>query len=85
MEVRNAAGKVMEREDYQDYRAVDGVKYAFTVQALDDSEVPFTIKYTDIKFNIAIDDVKFEKPAAKPSVGQLTAFQVVRPISLFSC
>jgi outer membrane lipoprotein-sorting protein len=68
MEVRNAAGKVMEREDYRDYRAVDGVQYAFTVQAVDESEVPFTINYTDIKLNVAIDDAKFEKPVAKASV-----------------
>src|SRR5204862_2222075 len=43
VEVRNAAGKVMEREDYRDYRAVDGVQYAFTVQDVDESEVPVTI------------------------------------------
>jgi len=64
MEVRNAAGKVMEREDYQDYRAVDGVQYAFTVRAIDDNEVPFTINYIDIRLNVAIDDAKFEKPSS---------------------
>jgi len=62
----------MEREDYQDYRAVDGVQYAFTVQAIDEDEVPFTISYTDIKLNVAIDDAKFEKPAAKSSVSPLS-------------
>ena len=72
MEVRNAVGKVMEREDYQDYRAVDGVQYAFTVQAIDNNEVPFTINYTDIRLNVAIDDGMFEKPAAKPSVAQFS-------------
>src|SRR5436190_5770184 len=72
MEVRNAAGKVMEREDYQDYRAINGVQYAFTVRAIDENEVLFTINYTDIKLNVAIDDAKFEKPLAKPSVAQLS-------------
>src|SRR5436853_4315162 len=38
MEIRNAAGKVTEREDYKDYRAVGGVQYAFTVQATNRSE-----------------------------------------------
>jgi len=64
MEVRNAAGKIMEREDYQDYRAVDGVQYAFTVRAIDDNEVPFMIKYINIRLNVAIDDAKFEKPSS---------------------
>src|SRR2546426_1023466 len=73
MELRNAAGKVMEREDYQDYRAVDGVQYAFTVRAIDDNEVPFTINYTDIRLNVAINDEKFDKPAAKASVAQLSS------------
>jgi len=73
MEVRNAAGKVMEREDYRDYRAVDGVQYAFTVQAIDENEVPFTINYTDIRINVAIDDAKFDKPAAKASAAQLSS------------
>ena len=62
----------MERENYEDYRAVDGVRYAFTVQAIDDNEVPFTINYTDIRLNVAISDEKFEKPAAKASVAQLS-------------
>ena len=65
----------MERENYEDYRAVDGVRYAFTVQAIDDHEVPFTINYTDIRLNVAISDEKFEKPAAKASVAQLSAQQ----------
>ncbi|MEP6707322.1 MAG: M28 family peptidase [Pyrinomonadaceae bacterium] len=73
MEVRNAAGKVMSREDYQDYRAVGGVQYAFTVQAIDDNEVPFTINYTVIRLNVAIDDVKFDKPAAKPPLARLSS------------
>jgi hypothetical protein len=34
--------------------------------ALDENEVPFTINYTEIRHNVAIDDVKFDKPAAKP-------------------
>ena len=72
-EVRNAVGKVMEREDYFDYRAVDGVQYAFTVQGIDDNEVPFTINYTDIRLNVAIDDAKFDKPAAKAFVVQLSS------------
>jgi penicillin V acylase-like amidase (Ntn superfamily) len=37
-----------------------------------DNEVPFTINYTGIRLNVAINDEKFEKPAAKPSVAQLS-------------
>jgi len=54
-------------EDYKNYRAVDGVQYAFTVPAIDENDIPFTINYTEIKINVAI-DAKFEKPVAKAPV-----------------
>jgi outer membrane lipoprotein-sorting protein len=47
-----------------DYRDVDGVKIPCMVhESL--GEVAFTIKLTDIKQNVPIDDAKFAKPAAK--------------------
>jgi len=71
MEVRNATGKVVEREDYEDYHAVDGVQYAFTVHGIDVNEVPFIIKYDEIKHNLPIDDAKFEKPPSRKAAAAL--------------
>ena len=65
-EVRDSSGKVIEREDYEDYRAVDGVKIAFSTRSLEEGLDVIT-KFTVVKHNIPIDDAKFEKPAPKPS------------------
>ncbi len=47
-----------------DYRDVDGVKFPFTIhQSFGD--FAFTIKLTDVKQNVPIDDAKFDKPAAQ--------------------
>jgi hypothetical protein len=47
-----------------DYREVDGVKSPFLIhQSFGD--FAFTIKLTDVKQNVPIDDAKFEKPAAQ--------------------
>lgn len=47
--------------DYGDYRAVDGVKVPFTVRQK--GGVNYTTRYTDIRINVPIDDVKFDKPS----------------------
>lgn len=44
-----------------DYRDVDGVKVPFLVHQ-SFGEFAFTIKFTDIKQNVPIDDAKFDKP-----------------------
>ena len=49
-----------------DYRDVDGVKLPFLIHS-NVGEFAFTIKLTDIKHNVAIDDAKFDKPAATPT------------------
>lgn len=47
-----------------DYREVDGVKVPFMIhQSMGD--ISYTIKFTDVKQNVPIDDAKFEKPAAQ--------------------
>jgi zinc protease len=46
-----------------DYREVDGVKLPFLVHS-DMGEISFTIKLSEIKHNVDIDDAKFNKPAA---------------------
>jgi zinc protease len=44
-----------------DYRDVDGVKYPFLIHQ-SFGELAFTIKFTDVQQNVAIDDAKFDKP-----------------------
>ena len=56
----NAAGKMTEAVEYQDYREVDGVKVAFTFHIIQD--LHFTIKFTEVKQNVPIDDAIFVKP-----------------------
>jgi CubicO group peptidase (beta-lactamase class C family) len=56
----NAAGKMTEAVEYQDYREVDGVKVAFTIHIVQDMH--FTIKLTEVKQNLPIDDAIFVKP-----------------------
>jgi Peptidase family M28/PA domain len=79
-EARDSSGKVIEREDYEDYRAVDGVKVAFTTRSLEEGLDVIT-KFTVVKHNIPIDDAKFEKPGAKsatesnPSAAPLSPFE----------
>jgi len=56
----DAAGKMGEADEYQDYRGVDGVKVAFTIHIIQDAH--FTIKLTEVKHNLTIDDTIFVKP-----------------------
>ncbi len=44
-----------------DYREVDGVKYPYLIHQ-SFGELAFTIKFTDVQQNVAIDDAKFDKP-----------------------
>jgi hypothetical protein len=46
---------------FEDYRAVDGIKVAFVIKQIRPT-FPATIKLTDVKHNLAVDDAKFEKP-----------------------
>ena len=56
----NAAGKMDEATEYQDYRAVDGVKVPFIIKQLEN--VVVTIKLTEVKHNVPVDDSIFAKP-----------------------
>jgi len=47
-----------------DYREVDGVKLPFVINQVR-SDFSFTIKLTDVKHNVPIDDAKFEKPKSQ--------------------
>lgn len=63
-EVDSPMGKVPTEFYLEDYREVDGLKMPFTIRQ-SNPNVTFTIKITDVKHNVAIDDAKFNKPAAK--------------------
>lgn len=50
--------------ELDDYKEVDGVKLPFTVRQSNPG-VSFTIKITEVRHNVPIDDSKFAKPAAQ--------------------
>ena len=49
-------------EDFSDFREVDGIKLPYTVRQESPSST-FTIKFTEIRHNEAIEDASFAKPA----------------------
>jgi len=49
-----------------DYREVDGVQVPFAIHS-DLGQIAFTIKISDVKHNVSIDDAKFNKPAPPPT------------------
>jgi outer membrane lipoprotein-sorting protein len=55
-------GKMMVEEYFDDYREVDGVKFPFYYRQKN-PQYDFTVKYSEVKHNVAIDDAKFSKPA----------------------
>jgi zinc protease len=59
-------GIIPEQMDFDDYRDVEGVKFPFTVKvaAVEVGNPIATRSYTEIKLNVAIDDSKFQMPAA---------------------
>jgi hypothetical protein len=57
-------GKMAFEVYMEDYRDVDGVKVPFTERRMNPS-FSYTVKITEIKRNVAVDDAKFNKPAEK--------------------
>jgi len=78
VETRNSEGNLLSREDYEDYRAVDGIQFPFTMRRLDQDQTEIVIKYSAIKHNVPLDDAKFDMPAAKPG-GEAPAPQTKQP------
>jgi zinc protease len=62
----SAMGKANVDTTLGDYRDVDGVKLPFMIRS-DMGQIAFTIKLTEIKHDVPIDDAKFNKPAAAPA------------------
>jgi hypothetical protein len=54
-------GKKSVEEYYDDYRAVDGVNLPFTIRQVSPG-MNFTIKLSEVKQNVPVDDAKFNKP-----------------------
>lgn len=52
------------REDFEDYREVDGIKMPFTSRQTTD-EVTYTTRYSEVHHNVDLDDAEFAKPAAQ--------------------
>jgi hypothetical protein len=47
-----------------DYREIDGIKLPFVIDQ-ERSDFSFTIRLTEVKHNVPIDDAKFEKPKSQ--------------------
>lgn len=59
-------GKSNVETTLSDYREVDGVQLPFQIHQ-DMGGFAFTIKLTDVKHNVSIDDAKFDKPKSPPA------------------
>jgi hypothetical protein len=57
-------GKAMLETFLEDYKEVDGVKMPFTIR-INNPAISFTIKLSEVKHNVPVDDSKFVKPAAQ--------------------
>jgi hypothetical protein len=56
-------GPVTDQFDFGDYREVNGVKVPFLIQHYTlDRRGDFTMKFTEVTHNVAVDDAKFAKP-----------------------
>jgi hypothetical protein len=66
--VPTPVGDLPQQVDYEDYRAVDGVKLPWVIKTNQGGETS-TVKYSDIKHNAVIEDAEFAapKPAAPPA------------------
>lgn len=61
-------GLIPEQVDFDDYRDVDGVKFAFVGRSatIEAGNPISTRTFTEVKLNVPVDDSKFKMPAATP-------------------
>ncbi|HEY5839747.1 MAG TPA: c-type cytochrome [Pyrinomonadaceae bacterium] len=61
-------GLIPEQIDFEDYRDVDGVKFPFTIRisSIEVGNPVSTRAFSAMKLNVAVDDAKFNMPAATP-------------------
>jgi zinc protease len=64
-ETKTALGRLPLQTDYDDYRAVDGIKLPFMIRWYLPGR-SWGRKVAEIKHNVAIDDSKFELPKTRP-------------------
>ncbi len=62
--LRTLIATIPQQTDYENYRAVDGVKLPFkiTTSYVDPGSRPIVREFTEIKLNVPTPDAKFEKP-----------------------
>lgn len=61
------AGDLVQQLDFEDYRAVDGVKLPFVVKANQGGGDASTDTYTEIKHNVPVDEAQLAPPKAEPA------------------
>jgi photosynthetic reaction center cytochrome c subunit len=61
--IQTMLGPLPEQVDFMDYRDVDGVKVPFTIVTSAPSGTT-TNRFTEIKFNVPVEDTQFQAPAA---------------------
>jgi hypothetical protein len=64
LEADTPQGKMPVEVYLEDYKEVEGIKIPFTVRQVTPA-VTFSIKLTDVKYNVTVEDSKFNKPAAQ--------------------
>jgi len=65
-EFNTGQGKVVTKAAMSDYRAADGVRYAYTIKgslSAAGQDTEFTLKITELKNNVSIEDSRFIKPS----------------------
>ena len=62
--MRTRVGMIPQQVDFEDYRQVEGLRLPFTITMsfADRGSSPIVRKFTEIKFNVHVDESKFEKP-----------------------
>jgi hypothetical protein len=63
-ETEGPNGKVTVDVTFEDYREVDGIKLPFVIH-FSTTDATFTIKLSEVKHNVPVDDAKFDKPASQ--------------------
>jgi hypothetical protein len=66
-EFKTVLGTIPAQVDYEDYKDVDGVKVPFTVRSTS-MEAVSTLKFTEVKHNVPLDDAKFKMVTYLPNV-----------------
>jgi len=60
----NAGEELPTQTFFEDYKEVDGLKVPTTIRQTNPN-ISFTMKFTDLKSNVPVEDSKFTKPASQ--------------------